>query len=81
MLSKKWTFIRSLPGIPSAWLTNWGPRAEPPIPMTRRWVNFPLGPAMAPEWTLAANSLIEARVAVISSRISRVGASCGARSQ
>ena len=51
------------------------------MPMTRSFLNFPLGPAIAPEWTAAANSLMAASVEVISLAISGVGASCGARSQ
>ena len=81
VLSKKWAFIRSRRGVPSAWLTNCGPRAEPPIPMTSRCVRFPLGPVMAPEWIFDANFFIDPRVDWISSRIPLVGARSGARSQ
>ncbi len=44
-------------------------------------MNFPWGPAMAPEWTFAAKSWIVATVSAISPAMSLLGASRGARSQ
>ncbi len=83
VLSKKWTRILSRPALRrlSAWLTNCGPSAEPPMPITSSSRNFPAGPEISPLWIFAANVLIEARVDVMASASSGVGASCGARSQ
>ena len=48
VLSRKKTFILSRPGIPRAEATNCGPRALPPIPTQRRFLNAPALPTISP---------------------------------
>ena len=79
VLSKKWTphLVAAALSRPSAWLTNCGPERGAADADDQQLAELPAGPAISPLWTLAAKSLMAARVAVISSRISGVGASCG----
>lgn len=58
VLSKKNSCILSFLGHPSASATNCGPRAEPPMPMTRQFLNLPVAPVMLPLCAAAAICLI-----------------------
>ena len=62
--------------------TNCGPKADPPIPTERTWVNLSaVGGLMVPAWTCCTNSAILAQGSVISFLTSSLGANSGARNQ
>ena len=80
VLSKKNGVTRSVTE-PKASATNWGPKAEPPMPTTSKFENnSPYSPRTFPLWTSAANRRIRARVSSMARRSSRDGANDGVRS-
>ena len=81
VLSKKCTRSLSAFGLPKALPTNWGPKAEPPIPMTSRSVKVPCGDWRDPEWTAWDTSFTLANVSRIAWVRSSLGASSGSRNQ
>ena len=82
VLSRKAAAILSLRGSPRASATNFGPRAEPPMPMTRSDRNRAApGGATLPACTSAAKAFTAASASRISAVSAGVGARSGARSQ
>ena len=81
VLSKKCGRI-GFSGVQSASATSCGPSADPPMPTTRRSVNFsPVAERIFPAWTAAAKFKIDFSVERIASFSSLVGASEALRSQ
>ena len=81
VLSRKQGFILSA-GVPRASAMNWGPRADPPMPIINRRVKRGrFSGLIVPAWTAEAKSFTAWMVASISFRISVEGARSGLRSQ
>lgn len=82
VLSRKWVCRGAVEASTSASVMNCGPRAEPPMPMMRRWVNgLPFCAVMVPLWIWLAKFLQFWMSAVMELVISWVGARVGLRSQ